>query len=218
MSFDAIAPWYRSLEWIAFGDELQRCRVACLGEMAAPRRALIVGEGNGRFLIELLRLHATVEVDCLEASERMLTLARERIERELPEWAPRVRFLHEDITFWEAPAHQYDLVVTHFVLDCFREAEVAAIVKKLAGAATADANWFLADFRVPEKPWLRFKAKIWLAVMYKFFRATAGIDARRLIDATPFLQAEDFALVCQHHFLQGMLKSEMWTRFLARSS
>ena len=55
VSFDSIAPAYRTLETIAFGGALQRARVACLGEIGTPRRALIVGEGNGRFLCELLR-------------------------------------------------------------------------------------------------------------------------------------------------------------------
>ena len=82
MSFDALAPWYRMLEWVAFGDELQRCRVAFLKEITGPRRALIVGEGNGRFLCELLRLHPGVEVDCLDASDHMLRLARKRVDRE----------------------------------------------------------------------------------------------------------------------------------------
>ena len=83
VSFDAVAPWYRMLETIAFGDALQRCRVACLGEIAVPRRALIVGEGNGRFLCALLQAHPGVEVVCVDASERMLQLARKRMERRI---------------------------------------------------------------------------------------------------------------------------------------
>ena len=214
MSFDALAPWYRTLEWIAFGDDLQRCRIACLSEIAAPRRVLIVGEGNGRFLCELLRLYPEVQVDCLDASERMLQLARERVERELPDRAERVRFLHQDIMSWTALEPHYDLVVTHFVLDCFPEAALAGIIKKLAGAATDDANWLLADFCVPAKGMARFRARAWLAAMYLFFRVTARIPANELIDPTPFLRAEGFALARRHLFRKGILKSEMWRRDL----
>src|SRR5205085_11553919 len=64
VSFDAIAPWYRTLETIAFGQALQRARVACLAEISAPRRALIVGEGHGRYLCQLLRAHPPPHVDC----------------------------------------------------------------------------------------------------------------------------------------------------------
>lgn len=212
MSFDTLAPWYGMLEWIAFGDDLQRCRVACLGEIAAPRRALIVGEGNGRFLCELLRLHPGVEIHCIDASQRMLQLARKRIDRELPHHAGRVRFLHQDITQWHASENHYDLVVTHFVLDCFPEAKLAGVIKKLARAATDDANWLLADFCIPPTRYATARARIWVAIMYLFFRVTTQIEASQLIDPTPFMRAERFALARPHFFQKGMLKSEMWRK------
>ena len=214
MSFDTIAPWYRTLERIAFGDDLQRSRVACLAEIDTPRKALIVGEGNGRFLCELLRLHPEVEVDCLDASARMLELAQERVERELPERTKEVRFLHQDINSWIAPERHYDLIVTHFVLDCFPEATLSGVLSKLARAATDDANWLLADFCVPPSGMARFRAKAWLAAMYAFFRITARIPAKTLINPTGLLQREGFTLARQNVFRKGMLKSEVWQRDL----
>ena len=214
MSFDAVAAWYLTLEWIAFGDALQRCRVACLNEISPPHRALIVGEGNGRFLCELLRLHSEIEVDCIDASERMLHLARERVENNVSNGLGRVHFLHGDITSWSLPDDRYDLVVTHFVLDCFPEAGVAGIIKKLARAAKYDASWLLADFCIPRSGVTRLHARLWLAAMYLFFRFTARIQASELIDPTPFMRAEGFALARQHQFRCGMLKSEMWRREL----
>jgi ubiquinone/menaquinone biosynthesis C-methylase UbiE len=212
VSFDAVAPWYRTLEWIAFGDALQRCRVACLGEITAPRRALVVGEGNGRFLCELLRLHPGVEVDCVDASQRMLDLARKRVDRELPGQMERIRFFHQDIMSWAAPENQYDLVVTHFFLDCFSEPALTGIVKKLARAATDDASWLLADFHVPPNGKARLRARGWLAAMYLFFRVIARIEASELIDPTPSVRAEGLALARQYLFRNGILKSEMWIR------
>ena len=210
MSFNAVAPWYRTMEAIAFGEGLQRCRVACLGEIGSPRHALIVGEGNGRFLCELLRAHPAVQVDCVDASERMLQLARRRVANELPALTEQVRFLQRDITNWASPENQYDLVVSHFLLDCFPEADLAGIIKSLASAAKPDAVWLLADFRVPTRGFARLRARVWLAVMYQFFRFTARIKASELIDPTPFLQAEGFGLERQHLFRRGTLKSECW--------
>jgi ubiquinone/menaquinone biosynthesis C-methylase UbiE len=212
VSFDTIAPWYRTLERLAFGDDLQRCRIACLSEIAAPRRALIVGEGDGRFLCELLRLHPGAEVDCIDSSQRMLQLARERVEQELPKQAERVRFFNQDVTTWNPPARHYDLVVTHFVLDCFPEPTLTGIIRKLARAATDDANWLLADFCIPPNGMVRLRAHAWLAAMYLFFRVTARIPASKLIDPTPLLRAEGFALAEQHLLRKGMLKSERWSR------
>jgi ubiquinone/menaquinone biosynthesis C-methylase UbiE len=211
VSFDAIAPWYRALEWLAFGEQLQRCRIACLAEIAAPRRALIVGEGNGRFLYELLRAHPTVEVDCVDASGRMLQLARQRLEQTWPDRAAHVHFLNDDITSWNVPEDCYDLIVTHFVFDCFREPELALIIEKLATAAAEDATWLLADFSIPAAVGLaRLRARVWLTVMYQFFRFTARIPAIELIDPTPFILDKEFVLVRRHLFQNGMLRSEIW--------
>jgi ubiquinone/menaquinone biosynthesis C-methylase UbiE len=214
VSFDAVAPWYRALETVAFGNALQRCRVACLGEVQSPRRALIVGEGDGQFLCELVRLHPDLEVDCVDASERMLSLAQKRVERELPERLDRVRFLKRDITSWAPPENHYDLVVTHFVLDCFPAAELAGVIKSLSRSTKPGAAWLLADFRLPDRGFARLRTRVWLAAMYQFFRLTARIQASELIDPTPLMQSEGFALVRQHLFRHGMLKSELWRRDL----
>lgn len=209
MSFDAIAPWYRTLETIAFGNALQRARVACLDGIGSPRRVLIVGEGNGRFLAALLQRQPLIKIDCVDSSKRMLDLARQRVLRTVPGQISRVTFLQHDIMSW-MPRDRYDLIVTHFLLDCFNVQWVGDIVAKLAQAAGPKATWLVADFRVPEAVFARSHARAWLAVMYRFFRSVAGIEARELVDASPFLRAEGFLLERQLLFRQGMLKSELW--------
>lgn len=211
MSFDAIAPWYRTLETIAFGNALQRARVACLDAIGSPRRALIVGDGNGRFLAALLQRQALIKIDCVDSSERMLELARQNVLRTVSDQISRVAFLQHDITSW-TPHDRYDLIVTHFLLDCFNTQQVGSIVAKLAQAAAPNATWLLADFRVPEAGFARGHARAWLAVMYWFFRFVARIEARELVDPSPFLRAEGFTLERQRLFRYGMLKSELWRR------
>jgi SAM-dependent methyltransferase len=208
VSFDAIAPWYRALETIAFGNALQRARVAWLDEIDAPRRALIIGEGNGRFLSALLRIHPAVAVDCVEASERMLSLARDRIGG----GNRSVHFHRRDIRSWTPPAAAYDLIVTHFLLDCFAEDQVAKIVAGISDAASANATWLLADFREPSGGIARLHAQAWLFAMYQFFRFTARIEAHELIDPSPFIRRHGFVLEGLRLFRGGMVKSEMWRR------
>lgn len=212
MSFDATAPWYRALETIAFGGVLQRARVAFLSEIDTPRRVLIVGEGNGRFLCELLRCHPNIAVDCVDGSERMLELARRRVERQIPDRANRINFLHQDIASWSSPENQFDLIVTHFFLDCFPESRVVEIVAKLSRAVAANATWLLADFHIAAEGFARWRANLWLAAMYRFFRFTAGIEARELVDPSRSLLGERFSLARQHLFRNGMVKSELWRR------
>jgi ubiquinone/menaquinone biosynthesis C-methylase UbiE len=212
VSFDRIAPHYRWLEAVAFGNALQRARVAWLADLENPVRALIVGEGNGKFLCELLRTHPRIEVDCLDASARMLQLARERVHREGRGGERQVRFLHADLRTWSPKENIYDLIVTHFVLDCFTENEATAIVGKLARALTADASWLIADFSIPSQKLARLRTKVWLAAMYLFFRVVAAISARHLIDASPLLERHRFQCLCRRSWQFSMLKSELWRR------
>jgi len=170
----------------------------------------VVGEGDGRFLRQLLTRHPEAQVDCVDASDRMLQLAQQRIGHD----ASRVNFLRRDMSSWRPTAGQYDLIVTHFFLDCFSENDLGEVVAKLSGAANENATWLLADFRVPTQAFARLRARAWLATMYWFFRNVAGIEARELVDPSPFLRAEGFSLARQHLFRQGFLKSERWRRQL----
>ncbi len=213
MSFDAVAPWYRTLETIAFCNALQRARIACLDEIGSPRRALILGEGNGRFLAAILQSHPLVRIDCVDDSERMLDLARRHVQETNPDAISRVAFIRDDVSSW-TPNDRYDLIVTHFFLDCFSTRQVGLVVAKLAQAAAPNAIWLLADFRIPKAGFARVQARAWLAVMYLFFRSAAGIEAQELVDPSPFLRVEGFTLAQQHLFRLGMLKSELWRRAL----
>jgi len=75
MSFDQIAPHYRWMEFVLAGRKLQGCRTEFLGRLNDAEKVLIVGEGNGRFLLECRRRLSQAHVTCVDASERMLDLA-----------------------------------------------------------------------------------------------------------------------------------------------
>lgn len=205
MNFDRIAPHYRWLEMVAFGGQLQQARVTFLGEIETPRRVLVVGEGDGRFLAEFVRVHPDAAVDCIESSVKMIALARRR-------GAKAVRFVLEDVRQAALPVGHYDLVVTHFVLDCFGRDDLRLVIAKLARAATEDASWLLADFREPVGGWARPHAKLWLRLMHTFFRITSGLEADQLIDPSQFLAEKGFARKARRLSRFEMITSEWWRR------
>jgi ubiquinone/menaquinone biosynthesis C-methylase UbiE len=205
VSFDRVAPHYRWLETVAFGQQLQQARIAFVRQLDAPRRALVVGEGNGRFLAALLREHRAVRVDCVEASGRMIVLARTELDDE-----SRVDFIHADIQALALPDQSYDLIVTHFFLDCFTKETLAAVIAKLANSAAPQAQWLVADFCEPGKGWRHLRARLLIAMMYLFFRILAGIEAHRLFNYRPFLQAQGFILTRETLSPNEMIRSELW--------
>ena len=209
MSFDLIAPHYHWLETIVFGDALQRARTCWIDTIACPKRTLIFGEGDGRFLCELVRVFPTIDVDCIDASEAMLQLVRARLRRTHPESFSRVHFFRENILNW-SPRKSYDLLVTHFFLDCFSGRELQAIIGKLASAAEPGAVWLLADFTIPRKRFARAHARLWLRLMYTFFRATARIAANEFVDPSPYLAEHGFLQAEEKLSRASMLRSDVY--------
>ena len=217
MNFDAIAPYYRWLEMATFGNALQRAQTRFIDKVDRPKHALVIGEGDGRFLCDLLRVHPDLKVDCVDASRGMLKISRDRVRRLSPGCLARIRFLHADILTW-SPNYSYDLFVTHFLLDCFGAAEVKMIVEKIARAASVDAIWLLADFTIPEGNVARINAKIWLWAMYAFFRAVANLETNSLIDPSQYLRENRFVCTERAQLHVGMLKSELWRRVVNHPS
>ncbi len=208
MSFDFLAPHYRWMEWLLAGSKLQRCRTAFLQEIPKPRRVLLLGEGNGRFLAELAVKNPEAEFTCVDASAQMLRCARERLRRNGP-GQTSVRFIHADILDWR-PDGQFDLIVTHFFLDCFRPEQLERIVGQIADAAAPGARWLLADFCEPAAGWAKWRARLILMSMYLFFRVVARLPAGRLTVPDKMLSQRGFTLGSRRVFEWGLLHSDVW--------
>ncbi len=211
MSFDRLAPHYRWMEQVFAGQQLQRCRTAFLNQIPSCRQVLVAGEGNGRFLAACRRRLPEARITCVDGSRKMLALAQERLRRqELP--IAHVEFIQADIRQWPAPTATFDLVVTHFFLDCFPAQQVAEIVVRLARATQPGAHWLVADFCVPEQGWKRLRARAVVGGLYGFFRLTTGLAARQLTPPDPWLDQAGFQLRQRNPYDWGLLQSDWWTR------
>jgi len=209
MSFDCLARHYRWLEWILAGRKLQRCRTAFLAELHRVKATLLVGEGNGRFLGELLKMPVEGPITCVDSSAGMLDCARSRLRKQgLP--TQQVTFLKADILEWSPPMHAFDLIVTHFFLDCFQPSQLESIVSRLAAAARPEALWLVADFQLPEAGWRKLRAAWILASMYLFFRWTTHLPARSLASPDALLAKNGFILQRRREFEWGLLHSDLW--------
>jgi ubiquinone/menaquinone biosynthesis C-methylase UbiE len=203
---DPIARWYRWLEYIGFGGELERRRFAFLPQVAAARRVLVLGEGDGRFLARLVEQNLGASIDYVDLSDRMLELACRRAGTD------QVTYRQGDALTLPLPSAEYDLVVTNFFLDCFEESDAVILVERIAAAARPRARWLIAEFRQPESGWQALWARVWLRSLYLFFRVTTGLKTRRLVDHHPMLRQRGFRPERAESALFGLLASELWTR------
>lgn len=211
MSFDLLAPHYRWMEWLSAGGKLQRCRIACLDALPPPARVLIYGEGNGRFLVELLRRFPTAQVTVVDASAAMLAQAQKRLLRTGLVDA-LVQFIHTDALTWTPPAAAFDMIVTCFFLDCFREDQLQHLIPVIAAAATPHAQWLVADFQVADSGFRRWRSRVILALLYAFFRCVTRLPAHELVDPAPMLRAQGFQRTKHTEYDHGLLYSSTWSR------
>jgi spermidine synthase len=208
-SFDRIAAVYQVAEYLTMGGALQRARVTHLARVASARSVLVLGEGDGRFLRQLLRMNRQCQVLAVDASPLMARLARQRLGGD----AARVTFITEDASRFlgrSAAEPQVDVVVTLFFLDCFELPDVAALVQQLAARLAPGGVWLYADFTWPKGRIRRFLAGLWLKFLYFVFTRLTGIRARCLVDPQPFLSANGLRLEASRTSLGGALVSTVW--------
>lgn len=190
---------------------MQRCRMEHLVEIPVPEAILLAGEGHGRFLPACMRRFPEAEITIVDYSAGMLARARANLSREgLP--LERVRFVHADILAWEGPEGVFDLIVTHFFLDCFTAEQVEVVVARLAAAAKLEATWLLADFRTEEAGLKGLRARWIVGLLYSFFRFFTRIPARKLISPDLALRKSGFILHHEKIREWGLLKSQWWAR------
>jgi len=211
MSFDLLAPFYTGMELISAGGKLQRCRTAYLEHIPAPRRILTLGEGHGPFLAACRARFPEARIVVAEGSARMIEQARRRLEK-AGLTSPLVEFIHVDVFQWTPPPAAFDLIATHFFLDCFTAAQIELLVPRIASAGTERATWLLADFQEARQGWRRTRSRVILALLYLFFRVVTRLPGRRLTAPDPYLQRAGFRLEERRTYEWELLKSDLWRK------
>ena len=121
--FDRLSHVYRWMEYFSFGPYLQKCRDLRIAETFLPSRFGVRGRRRP-ISCSAVATHPAIRGVAVDASCEMLF----RVARTLPPTA-QVRLVHADALECqpaEFPDAPFDLVVSHFFLDCFNEAEISS--------------------------------------------------------------------------------------------
>jgi ubiquinone/menaquinone biosynthesis C-methylase UbiE len=198
------------MEYFSFGPYLQQCRILRLDEAAGQHRALVYGDGDGRFLAKLVKRAPDIQAAAVDASAAMLRQAAGK----LPDGS-RVRLAHADALNCEPaqfPEAPFDLVVSHFFLDCFTEPEIALLLSRVKKAVSEDAIWIVSDFAIPQRAPARQIAALIVRGLYLAFGLLTRLTTRRLPDHGRVMQEAGWRLEDRRKLLFGLLTSERWRR------
>jgi len=205
-NFDRLARIYKWMEFVTFGPFLSRCREAFLSEVRSARRAVVLGDGDGRFTAELLHVNSQVRIDAVDASPAMLQALLRRVRKN----AGRVSAHCADARDWQPANPPYDLVASHFFLDCLTTEEIRALAAKLRDAVSPPAVWIVSEFAVSSGRFGRFVARPLVWLLYRAFGLLTGLRVRSLPDHHGALRNAGFSLTRRQTWLCGLLVSEMW--------
>jgi SAM-dependent methyltransferase len=208
--FDRLSGSYRALEYLAFGSDLERARFAFLDRLSPCRDILLLGEGDGRCAERLARLCPGSRIHCVDSSRGMIGRASARISAAGA--GDRVTFECADACSLALGSARYDAVATLFFLDCFEAAQVESIVAKVGASLRPGAKWLFADFVLPPGGAARLRARLWVRLLYAFFRVAAGLKVSRLPPTEEVLEAAGWSRTEHRELQRGLLRSAVFER------
>jgi ubiquinone/menaquinone biosynthesis C-methylase UbiE len=207
-NFDPVARPYRWLEYMSFGPWLGRCRNAHLVHLSGARHALLLGDGDGRFLARLLAANPTLTADVVDSSQAMLKLLQQRCG---PQACHRICLHHADALDWK-PTQSYDLIVSHFFLDCFFPQQMERILAGVLPHALPGAQWVISEFAIPPNGFAAYLARGIIGSLYRAFGLLTGLPVRALPDYATSLRRRGLAPTYDRRYLAGLLCSQVWTK------
>jgi trans-aconitate methyltransferase len=206
VNFDPVARPYRWLEYMTFGSWLKRCRGAQIAHLASPSRALLLGDGDGRFLAQLLATYPGLTADVVDSSAAMLRILARRIHHKTG-----IRLHRTDVLEW-SPSGSYDLIVSHFFLDCFFAHQLDQLFDRVLPHALPGAQWVVSEFAIPRNAMAAYAARGIIGALYRSFGLLTGLPVRALPDYASALQGHGLVLSHEHRYLAGLLCSQLWTK------
>jgi ubiquinone/menaquinone biosynthesis C-methylase UbiE len=206
-NFDLVARPYHSMEYLTFGRALERCRNHFLPQLADCRSVLVFGDGDGRFVARLLTVNPALHADAVDSSRTMLHLLKRRAQAAVGP-APKLRTYQTSALAFK-PDRRYDLVVTHFFLDCLTTTEIQTLCARIRPHLEPRARWVVSDFRIPAGP-MRWPATAIVRLLYLAFRLLTGLRITHLPDHAAAFVAAGLTRASHHRSLAGLLTSEMW--------
>ncbi len=200
-NFDAVAPFYDRLSKVIFGRSIRYAQTFYLNKIPLEAKVLIIGGGTGWILTELLTLNPNCRVWYVEASYKMMELAKTKAKT----YSNKIIFIHG--TENSIPdGIIFDSVITPFYLDLFSHENCDCAIQKIRSSLQANGIWIAIDF--VNTTWWH---GVMLSIMYRFFRITCSIEAMTLPYWQKLMADNGLLEVESQTFYGGFIKSVQFT-------
>ncbi|WGQ11640.1 class I SAM-dependent methyltransferase [Pedobacter gandavensis] len=210
-NYDKIARYYDRLSRLVFFKSQVNAQIDQLHYLPEKGRVLIVGGGTGWILEAIAKVVPEgLHLVYVEISAKMMALSKERAVA-----GNTVDFVNLGIEdfYTDQP---FDVICTPFLFDNFSEESAVMVFHHLDSMLRKGGLWFHTDFDLvvnkggndDRKPdvgdWWK---TVFLALMYRFFKLIAQVEASKLINMRPYFEAADYQVLEQKHYYRKFIQS-----------
>ena len=202
--FSILASFYDFLGLLMFQGALHKSQIYFLNKLSSPSKVLVLGGGTGKFLIDLLKSNEVQDVTYVDISPGMIKKARGKVKN--LGFEGKVNFICGGLE--SIPNEKFDLICTHYILDCFNKDEVFTVIDKLKASLKPSGMWHFTDFYQDESSSL-FK-RVLLKFLYSFFRLSCGLKVDGLADFKSLFKDRGLKLVEEKYFRGTLLRTALY--------
>lgn len=207
LGFDRISSFYDVCVRLVFGNDLNDFTHHALSQFKPANHLLIFGGGTGQVLKSALQLKLAKHHSYCEVSPKMIAATKNRLSEEEATQVQFIEHLDEGINI-----DTIDIAVFPFVLDCFKENSILELFDQLNPHLTSLSQILIIDFNRENidgfKPSLI--QKIWIKVLYVFFKNFTGIEAAELPLIFKIMRQKGFVLNKNISIQKGWIQGSYW--------
>src|SRR6185369_1673914 len=137
----------------------------------------------------LLRANTRISVDAIDSSDAMLRQLTLRVD------SNRVHTRTADARIFQPTRHDYDLIATHFFLDCLTSPQVSRLAIRMRNDSSPNALWVISEFAIPPNIYGRTIARPLISALYLAFGLLTGLKIRQLPNHRSALRQAGWYLV-----------------------
>ncbi|MEP4535064.1 MAG: class I SAM-dependent methyltransferase [Cyclobacteriaceae bacterium] len=194
--FDKIAGFYDPIKRLIFGRKLNQAYQYYLPRLNEGDHVLIIGGGTGKIL---RHIPFNVRVTYVEKSRVMIKYARQNASLD-------TEFYWADFLHFESP-DSYDWVICPFFLDVFDSEHLAQAIAKIRTLLKEEGKLIVTDFKPGER-----LQKLFVKVMYWFFKITTNIEAGKLLDINKHVLKSGFEGDESVFFMKNLIFSRIYRK------
>lgn len=189
---------------IVFFGALHRSQTFFLSRLQKSDNVLVVGGGTGRFLVDLLKVGESLKVTYVDISPGMILKAKKKVNK-LGK-SEHVEFICGGLE--SIPNGKYDLICTHYFLDCFEEGELFGVIQQFKSLLSKDGLWHFTDFYLDDSSSMFRKS--FVSFLYFFFRSFCGLKVKKLANFKELFSKNGLQLKEEGYFYRGLLRTGLY--------